>query len=89
MTPTPPLPSKPPTKPTSVAALFAAFALAYFFAAMLRSVAATLAPVLSTEFGLTASDLGLLAGAYFLGFSLLQLPLGSALDRVEIGRAHV
>ena len=72
-----------------VAALFAAFALAYFLSAMLRSVAATLAPVLSTEFGLAASDLGLLAGAYFLGFSLLQLPLGSALDRVGAKRVEL
>ena len=67
---------------SKVASLFAAFALAYFLSALLRAVAATLAPALSAEFGLAASDLGLLAGAYFLGFSALQLPLGSALDRV-------
>jgi MFS family permease len=30
---------------------------------------------------LKAADLGLLAGAYFLGFSALQLPLGHGLDR--------
>ena len=86
--PTPP-PTMSSTKPTSVAALFLAFALAYFFAALLRSVAATLAPVFSTEFGLNASDLGLLAGAYFLGFSMLQLPLGSALDRVGAKRVEL
>lgn len=62
--------------------LFGAFALSYFLSALLRSIAATLAPQFSAEFGLSASDLGLLAGAYFLGFSMLQLPLGSALDRV-------
>lgn len=67
---------------SKVARLFGAFALAYFLSALLRAVAATLAPALSAEFGLAASDLGLLAGAYFLGFSALQLPLGSALDRV-------
>lgn len=33
------------------------------------------------ELGIGAGDLGLLAGAYFLGFAALQLPLGSALDR--------
>lgn len=58
-----------------------AFAAAYFLAALLRAVTATLAPAFSAEFGLSAADLGLLAGAYFVGFSLLQLPLGAALDR--------
>ncbi len=61
--------------------VFASFAFAYFFSALLRAVTATLAPVFSAELELAASDLGLLAGAYFLGFSAMQLPLGSALDR--------
>lgn len=61
--------------------IFLAFAFAYFFSALLRAVTATLAPVFGQELGLSAADLGLLAGAYFLGFSLLQLPLGAALDR--------
>lgn len=61
--------------------IFASFAFAYFFSALLRAVTATLAPVFSAELELAASDLGLLAGAYFLGFSAMQLPLGSALDR--------
>lgn len=61
--------------------VFGAFAFAYFFSALLRAVTATLAPVFSTELALKAGDLGLLAGAYFAGFALLQLPLGSALDR--------
>ena len=60
--------------------LFGAFAFAYFFSALVRAVTATLAPVFSTELGLASGQLGLLAGAYFLGFALLQLPLGSALD---------
>ena len=37
--------------------------------------------MLSAELALTASDLGLLAGGYFLGFALTQLPLGTWLDR--------
>ncbi len=61
--------------------IFLAFACGYFLSALLRAVTATLAPTFSQELGLRPSDLGLLAGAYFLGFSLLQLPLGSALDR--------
>jgi len=62
-------------------AVFLAFAVAYFFSALLRAITATLSPVLSHEFQLGSADLGLLAGAYFLGFSVTQLPLGSALDR--------
>ena len=61
--------------------VFLAFAFAYFFSTLVRAVTATLAPVFSAELGLTAGQLGLLAGAYFLGFSVMQLPLGSALDR--------
>ncbi len=65
----------------NIVAMFLAFAFAYFLSALLRAVTATLAPTFSQELGLTSADLGLLAGAYFLGFSLTQLPLGHALDR--------
>ena len=61
--------------------VFLAFALAYFFSALVRAITATLSPTLTTEFNLSAQDLGLLAGGYFLGFSLTQLPLGRWLDR--------
>jgi predicted MFS family arabinose efflux permease len=36
--------------------------------------------VLRVEFALSAGDLGLLGGGYFLGFALMQLPLGKWLD---------
>ena len=61
--------------------VFLAFAFAYFLSALLRAVTATLAPTLAQEFTLQASDLGLLAGGYFLGFAAMQLPLGAWLDR--------
>lgn len=61
--------------------VFACFAGTYFFSALVRGVTATLAPVFSAELGLQAADLGLLAGAYFFGFAVAQLPLGGALDR--------
>lgn len=61
--------------------VFLAFALAYFLSALVRAVTATLSPTLSVELDLSASDLGLLAGGYFLGFALTQLPLGRWLDR--------
>lgn len=61
--------------------VFFAFAFAYFLSALIRAVTATLSPVLTQEFSLHARDLGLLAGGYFLGFSVTQLPLGKWLDR--------
>jgi predicted MFS family arabinose efflux permease len=67
--------------PSRAVVVFLAFAAAYFVSAMLRGVTATLAPVLSAELSLQARDLGLLAGGYFLGFSLVQLPMGAWLDR--------
>ena len=60
---------------------FLAFAFAYFFSTLIRSITATLSPTLTQEFALQARDLGLLAGGYFLGFAATQLPLGAWLDR--------
>jgi predicted MFS family arabinose efflux permease len=65
----------------AAAVIFGVFAFSYFLSALLRGVTATLAPQFTAELGLTAGDLGLLAGAYFFGFAAMQLPLGSALDR--------
>jgi predicted MFS family arabinose efflux permease len=61
--------------------VFFAFAFAYFFSAVLRAITATLSPALTQEFHLSARDLGLLAGGYFLGFAIIQVPLGTWLDR--------
>ena len=61
--------------------VFVAFAAAYFLSALIRAITATLSPTLTQEFALDASDLGLLAGGYFLGFAATQLPLGTWLDR--------
>lgn len=61
--------------------VFLAFAFAYFLSALIRAITATLSPTLTQEFALNASDLGLLAGGYFLGFAATQLPLGAWLDR--------
>ena len=68
------------TRRTAVV-VFLAFAFTYFISALLRAITATLAPTLEAEFQLHARDLGLLAGGYFLGFALTQLPLGRWLDR--------
>ena len=61
--------------------VFLTFAFGYFISTMVRGITATLSPTLTQEFSLGAKDLGLLAGGYFLGFSLTQLPLGRWLDR--------
>ena len=68
--------------PRRAVVLFLAFAFAYFLSTLIRAVTATLAPTLVQEFALSAGDLGLLAGGYFFGFSLTQLPLGTWLDRL-------
>jgi len=61
--------------------VFLTFASCYFLSTLLRAITATLSPVLSNEFQLSSADLGLLAGSYFLGFAITQLPLGFWLDR--------
>ena len=61
--------------------IFLVFAFAFFISNLLRSITATLSPVLTSEFNLTAGNLGLLAGGYFLGFTAMQIPLGFLLDK--------
>ena len=61
--------------------IFCVFAFGFFISNLLRSITATLTPVLTNEFDLTAGNLGLLAGGYFLGFSLMQIPAGLLLDK--------
>jgi predicted MFS family arabinose efflux permease len=65
----------------SAAAIFLLFAFPYFMSANLRAINAVIAPELTQEFALSASQLGLLSSAYFVGFAALQLPLGRWLDR--------
>ncbi len=61
--------------------VFFVFAFGYFLSTLLRAITATLSPTLTSEFGLQAADLGLLAGGYFLGFGSMQIPLGYLLDK--------
>jgi predicted MFS family arabinose efflux permease len=70
-----------PMTPARMASVFLALALAHFFSTLIRAVSATLAPTLSHELGLQAHDLGLLGSGYFFGFALMQIPLGTWLDR--------
>ena len=61
--------------------VFLAFAFSYFMSALIRAITATISPTLTLELSLQARDLGLLSGGYFLGFAVMQLPLGKWLDR--------
>ena len=69
------------TKTNKSVLIFLVFAFAFFISNLLRSITATLSPVLTSEFDLTAGNLGLLAGGYFLGFTSMQIPLGFLLDK--------
>lgn len=64
------------------------FAIGYFLSYSLRNVNAVLAPELTSEFALSAADLGLLTSAYYVAFALVQLPAGVLLDRYGPRRVH-
>ncbi len=61
-----------------IAALLLAYVLSQFFRAFL----AVLTPVLQAELGLSAADLASASGWWFLAFAAMQIPIGSALDRI-------
>ena len=60
--------------------IFLVFALGYYISNLLRAITATISPNLVSEFNLSAGELGLLGGGYFLGFASVQIPLGYLLD---------
>jgi MFS family permease len=72
--------SKPVLTKSKAIIIFLVFALGYFISTLLRAINATISPELVSEFSLSAGDLGLLSGAYFLGFASVQIPLGYLLD---------
>ncbi len=68
--------------------VFLPFAFGYALSYLYRVVNAVIADDLILELELTAEDLGLLTGAYFLTFAACQIPLGLALDRVGARRSE-
>jgi len=74
-------PAGPPPLIRLVATVLLPFGLGFFLSYLYRSVTAVIAPNLIAEVGLAATDLGLLASAYFLTYAAMQLPLGLGLDR--------
>lgn len=75
-----PAPHPDQLAPRTMVLVFLVFAVTYFLSALVRAITATLSPTLSAELALTPGHLGLLAGAYFFGFALTQLPMGRWLD---------
>jgi len=71
---------KPILKKSKAILIFLVFALGYFISTLLRAITATISPELVNEFDLSAGELGLLGGGYFLGFASVQIPLGYLLD---------
>ncbi len=67
-------------KKSKAVSIFLVFALGYFISTLLRAITATISPELVNEFDLSAGELGLLGGGYFLGFASVQIPLGYLLD---------
>jgi len=71
--------TSPPSRPFFIFfSLSALFTLSMFY----RVSNAVIAPNLIQDLGLNAETLGILGGAYFYSFALLQIPMGPMLDRI-------
>lgn len=55
--------------------------LGYMLSQFYRAFLAVLSPVLGAELGATPGDLALSSGLWFIGFAVMQIPVGAALDR--------
>lgn len=60
-----------------VSSLYVLYLMSMFY----RSTNAVLAPVLREEMGIAADQLGLLTGAFYISFAVMQIPTGLFLDR--------
>ena len=61
--------------------VFLCFGFAYFLSYAMRAINAIIAPNLILDLGVSNTALGLLSSAYFVGFAIMQLPLGIWLDK--------
>lgn len=62
--------------------IFSSLSALYVLSMFYRVSNAVIAPDLVKEFELDAESLGVLGGAFFYSFALLQIPLGPMLDRI-------
>ena len=61
--------------------IFGVFAAAYFLSYFYRSANAIIAPDLSRELSLSASELGFMTSLFFAAYAAAQIPVGIILDR--------
>ncbi|MEM7214091.1 MAG: MFS transporter [Pseudomonadota bacterium] len=59
-----------------------ALCAAYVFSQFYRAFLAVMTPVLSADFGMTATEFAYASGAWFVAFALFQFPVGILLDKV-------
>ena len=69
--------------------MFLPFVAAYYLSFLFRTINATVAGSLTSEFGLSAGDLGLLTSVYYLTFAAAQIPIGILFDRYGPGKVQV
>ena len=69
-------------QPLRLFLIFLTLSALYFFSMFYRFSNAVISPNLIEDLGLNAETLGLLGGAFFYSFPLLQIPMGPMLDRV-------
>ena len=62
--------------------IFSILSALYILSMFYRVTNAVIAPNLTQDLGLNAETLGILGGAFFYSFTLLQIPLGPMLDRI-------
>jgi MFS family permease len=62
--------------------IFLTLSAIYTFSMFYRVSSAVIAPDLMAEFHLSAESIGVLGGAFFYSFALLQIPAGPMLDRI-------
>lgn len=75
-----------PSSGMLLACVFLPLSTGYFLSFLFRSINAVIAPDLMRDVGVGASGLGFLTAAFFLGFAMVQLPLGVMLDRYGAAR---
>jgi MFS family permease len=62
--------------------IFSILSVFYIFSIFYRVCNAVIAPNLTEELNLSAETLGVLGGAFFYSFALMQIPMGPLLDRI-------
>lgn len=71
-----------PTHPFRLVLIFSFLSGLYILSMFYRVSNAVIAPNLIQDLGLNAETLGILGGAFFYSFALLQIPIGPMLDRI-------